>query len=85
MVLIILVLSLTGNSGGKLHFCIHNKLPQGFILGPLLFVYYINDLSINCNHTSPFIYEDETALLAHGSNELEMKMKLKTDLDNINN
>ena len=38
-------------------------VPQGSILGPLLFVCYINDMPKFCGDLRPFIYADDMALL----------------------
>ena len=38
-------------------------VPQGSILGPLLFGIFFNDLSLSVAHSIPFIYADDTKCL----------------------
>jgi hypothetical protein len=55
-----------------------NGIPYGSILGPLLFLMYIDDLPYGIYHTAkPVIYADDTSALvtARNINELQITAK----------
>ncbi len=47
---------------------IHCGVPQGSILGPLLFILYMNDLPRVVKHCNVSLYADDTEVYTHGAN-----------------
>ena len=58
-------------------------VPQGSILGPPLFLIYINDLANVCTSSFPRLFADDTNLFNHGKDMFSLQVALNQELANI--
>ena len=62
---------------------IQSGVPQGLIVGPLLFIMYINDLPSSVHLSRVMLYADDTVLYYAAKSAAELEMALGLDLNNV--
>ena len=59
-------------------------VPQGSIIGPLLFLVYINDLPNCLEKASPRMYADDTSISLAAANVFDLENEINRELINLN-
>jgi hypothetical protein len=76
----------SGQSLASIWSRIKQGLPQGSVLGPLLFLLYINDFPSAINKSStPILFADDTSIVITDGNPGNINAKLNTNLKLVHN
>jgi retron-type reverse transcriptase len=58
-------------------------VPQGSVLGPLLFIIYTNDLPMILKNSKCILFADDTTIYCTGDDIADMRFKIERDLETL--
>ena len=58
-------------------------VPQGSVLGPILFLLYVNDIESIFKNVSPVLYADDTSIIISDRNEVQLEREVNILMTNL--